>query len=220
MGDNLLGKLALVMVACIILGMEVPTSAAYILVSFIAAPILIDVGVKLHAAHFFAFYFAVFSVVTPPVAPAAAYGAALAKASYFRTSLESSKLCVAGFFVPFLCVYFPPIMLDFSGITLLAIIFGYISCVLIIFNLQVFFVGYYFVSCNKFYRFLSLATSVALFWYLATHSMSLFVFGIIIFLAHTGLQIRSFLAAKMQGKALPALNPGSQSMVHDKEGSS
>lgn len=197
MGENLIGKLALVMAACIILGMEVPTSAAYILVSFIAAPILIDAGVNLYAAHFFAFYFAVFSVVTPPVAPAAAYGAALAKASYFRTALESSKLCVAGFLVPYLCVFFPPILLDFSGTTFFQVLFGFLACLFVIFNMQVCFVGYYLTHCSPPYRALSLVTSLFFIWHLTTHSTQSFAAGIIFFLGLTILQMKKLRQIQM-----------------------
>jgi TRAP-type uncharacterized transport system fused permease subunit len=190
MGENLIGKLALVMVACIILGMEVPTSAAYILVSFIAAPILVEANVNLYAAHFFAFYFAVFSVVTPPVAPAAAYGAALAKGSYFKTGLESSKLCIAGFLVPYLCVFFPPILLEFSETTFSDMVLGFMSSVFIIFNMQVSFVGYYLTHCSAVHRALALVTSLFLIVYLTTQSVQSFIGGIIFFLALTILQVR------------------------------
>ena len=197
MGENIIGKLALVMVACIILGMEVPTSAAYILVSFIAAPILIDAGVNLYAAHFFAFYFAVFSVVTPPVAPAAAYGAALAGGNYFRTGLESSKLCIAGFLVPYLCVFFPPILLDFSQTTLPEEVLGFLSCILIIFNMQVCFVGYYLTRCSAPYRALSLVASLFFIWYLTTHSIPSFAAGIMAFLGLSLLQVSGLKQARL-----------------------
>ncbi|MEW6665053.1 MAG: TRAP transporter fused permease subunit [Thermodesulfobacteriota bacterium] len=182
MGENLIGKLGLVMIACIILGMEVPTSAAYILVSFITAPILVNTGVSVHAAHFFAFYFAVFSVVTPPVAPAAAYGAALAKGSYFRTALESSRLCVAGFLVPYMIVMFPPLLLDFTQNPLSEIVMGYVSSLLIIFTLQVSFVGYFLGPCTAFHRVWSGVIALLFFRYLMTHSMTIFGSGVLVLL--------------------------------------
>jgi len=192
MGENLIGMLALVMIACIILGMEVPTSAAYILVSFIAAPILIDAGVNLYAAHFFALYFAVFSVVTPPVAPAAAYGAALAKGSYFRTALESSKLCIAGFLVPYLVVFFPPLLMEFSGFTIPQMILGFLACLFVIFNLQIAFVGFYFTHCNVFYRCASLLSALLFLWYLSVHSIIFFVAGMITFSGLSFFQVKRY----------------------------
>lgn len=194
MGHNLMGMLVIVMIACIIMGMGVPTSAAYVLVSFITAPILIDAGISLYAAHFFAFYFAVFSLVTPPVAPAAAFGAALSGGNFWRTGLESSKLSVAGFLVPYLFVLFPPLLLNFSQNTLFEIVFGFLSCLLIIFNLQVSFVGYYVTRCNLLHRALALIPCVLLILYLTNHSMVYFTAGAVVFLGLTGLQVRSFRA--------------------------
>ncbi|MBN1106905.1 MAG: TRAP transporter fused permease subunit [Deltaproteobacteria bacterium] len=190
MGEELIGKLVLVMIACIILGMEVPTSAAYILVSFITAPILVDAGVGLYAAHFFAFYFAVFSVVTPPVAPAAAYGAALAKASYFRTAFESSKLCVAGFLVPYMMVLFPPLLLDFSQTSLAETIAGYVSCLFIILGLQISFVGYFVRRCRIYERVWTGMTTLIFFGFLITHEILTFVMGVLAFLALTLVQMK------------------------------
>jgi TRAP transporter 4TM/12TM fusion protein len=194
MGNNVIGQLLLIMLSCIVLGMEVPTSAAYILVSFIAAPILIESGVKLHAAHFFVFYFAVFSVVTPPVAPAAAYGAALAKGSYFKTGIESSKLCLAGFLVPFLCVFFPPVMLDFSGHSISHIILGFLSSILIILNFQICLAGYYIIRCNALFRGLGLAAAILFLGYLVGHSPLMWVSGAAVFLFMTIFQARVLFA--------------------------
>lgn len=190
MGENLIGKLGLVMIACIILGMEVPTSAAYILVSFITAPILIDAGVSVHAAHFFAFYFAVFSVLTPPVAPAAAYGAALAKGSYFRTALESSKLSLAGFLVPYMMVVFPPLLLDFSQTSVSETIMGYTSCLFIIFGMQISFVGYFLTRCKIYHRVWAGVGALIFFQFLVTREILLFVAGLLLFAALILLQMR------------------------------
>jgi TRAP transporter 4TM/12TM fusion protein len=192
MGHSMLGMLVVVMVACIIMGMGVPTSAAYVLVSFISAPILIDAGISLYAAHFFAFYFAVFSLVTPPVAPAAAFGAALSGGNFWRTALESSKLSVAGFLVPYLFVLFPPLLLNFSRNTLVEIVFGSLACLLIIFTLQVSFVGYYFTHCNLLHRALALVPCVLLILYLTNYAMAYFIAGAGVFLGLTGLQLKSF----------------------------
>lgn len=205
MGQNLIGKLGLVMITCIILGMEVPTSAAYILVSFIAAPILINAGVDLYAAHFFVFYFAVFSVVTPPVAPAAAYGAALAEGSYFKTAMESSKLCAAGFLVPYLIVFFPPLLLNFSQNSIFETVLGFLICLLIILNLQISFVGYYFTRCNILYRVYALLTSFLLIGYLITHKFLFIAAGIIVFLGLTFYQVKRS-SAKPMASSPPALS--------------
>jgi TRAP-type uncharacterized transport system fused permease subunit len=72
-------------------------------------------GVEPLAAHFFAFYFAVISAVTPPVALAALAGAGIAGASFMRTSIEAFKLAIAGFIIPFLVIFNPAIILEPTG---------------------------------------------------------------------------------------------------------
>lgn len=196
MGHNLFGMLFIVMVASIILGTGVPTSAAYVLVSFISVPILIDAGVGLYAAHFFALYFAGLSIVTPPVAPAAALGAALAGGSFWRTALESSKVSLAGFLVPYLFVLFPPLLLDFSQTTRSQLVLGFLTCLLVILNLEVLFVGYYSTHCNLVERALALIACLLFIGYLTNHSLALFGGGVIVFLGLTGLQWKRSRAKK------------------------
>ncbi|GKX35122.1 MAG: C4-dicarboxylate ABC transporter permease [Rhizobiaceae bacterium MnEN-MB40S] len=104
---NLLIGLLLTMVVSIILGCGVPTSAAYTLVAIVVIPSVIKMGVDPIAAHFFSFYFAVISSLTPPVALAALAGAGLAGAPYFKTSLSAAKLAISGFIIPFLIIFNP-----------------------------------------------------------------------------------------------------------------
>ncbi len=104
---NLVIGLLITMVVSIILGCGVPTSAAYTLVAIVVIPIIIRMGIEPIAAHFFAFYFAVISSLTPPVALAALAGAGLARAPYFKTSLSAAKLAISGFIIPYLIVFNP-----------------------------------------------------------------------------------------------------------------
>ena len=137
---------------------------------------------------------AVFSLVTPPVAPAAAFGAAIAGGNFWRTALEASKLSVAGFLVPFLFILFPPLLLDFSQTTTLEVFLGALTCLLLIFSLQVAFVGHYFTHCNPLYRIAALGSCALLVFYLATHSIIYFVVGVAIFLLLSGFQFMSYRA--------------------------
>jgi len=111
---GLIFPLALTMVACLILGMGMPAAPAYIIVAALAIPSLIQLGVSTLAAHMFAFYFAVLSNVTPPVAMAAYAGASIAGSPMFRTGVIASKLAFTGFLIPFLFVYGPPLLLKGS----------------------------------------------------------------------------------------------------------
>lgn len=97
--------LLLVMFACLILGMGVPTAPAYIVAAMIAAPTLISFGVDPMAAHMFVFYSALLSALTPPVALAAYAGAAISGGSVMRTAINASKLGFVKFLVPYMFVY-------------------------------------------------------------------------------------------------------------------
>jgi TRAP transporter 4TM/12TM fusion protein len=111
-GGSLVLALVLTMLVSLVLGCGVPTAAAYSLVALVVVPSLVKMGVSPIAAHFFAFYFAVISAVTPPVALASLAGAGIAGASYLRTSIEAFKLAIAGFVIPFLVIYNPAIILE------------------------------------------------------------------------------------------------------------
>ncbi|MBI3126489.1 MAG: TRAP transporter permease [Candidatus Tectomicrobia bacterium] len=111
---GLIFPLVLTMVACLILGMGMPAAPAYIIVAALAIPSLIQLGVSTLAAHMFAFYFAVLSNVTPPVAMAAYAGASIAGSPMLRTGVIASKLAFTGFLIPFLFVYGPPLLLKGS----------------------------------------------------------------------------------------------------------
>jgi len=94
-----------VMIACLILGMGMPTSAAYIIAATLLAPALIGMGIEPLAAHLFIFYFAVISMITPPVAMAAYAAAAIGKCSMWLTGLEAFKMSLGCFLIPFVFVY-------------------------------------------------------------------------------------------------------------------
>ncbi|MCZ4262700.1 TRAP transporter fused permease subunit [Limimaricola sp. G21655-S1] len=90
------------MLVAIILGMGMPTTAAYAVAASVIAPGLINLGVEPLTAHFFIFYFAVMSAITPPVALAAYAGAALAQSDPMKTSVESFRIGLAAFVVPYM----------------------------------------------------------------------------------------------------------------------
>ena len=99
-------------VTCIILGMGLPTTAAYVIAASILAPSLIKLGLTPLTSHLFVFYFACLSAITPPVALAAYAGAGIAKCSPMTTAVEACKLGFAGFIVPFAFCYSPAMMMQ------------------------------------------------------------------------------------------------------------
>ncbi len=113
-GGILLPSLILVMLAVIILGMGMPTSAAYLIAAILLAPLLIKLGVNELAAHIFIFYFAVISMITPPVALASFTAAGIAESDLWETGLQAFKIAIPGFLIPFVLVYNPALVLQGS----------------------------------------------------------------------------------------------------------
>jgi TRAP transporter 4TM/12TM fusion protein len=109
--DTLLVALILTMLAGIVLGMGMPTTPAYIIMTALLVPAIIKLGVIPPAAHMFAFYFAVLSAITPPVALAVYAAAGLAKADLWTSGLAAVKIGAAGFIVPFMCIYEPALLM-------------------------------------------------------------------------------------------------------------
>lgn len=111
-GKSLFFTLVFSMITCMILGMGLPSIPAYIITATIAAPALAQLGVSEMAAHLFAFYFAMFANITPPVALAAFAAAGLSGGNAVKTGLQSVKLSIAGFIVPYMFVYSPELLLQ------------------------------------------------------------------------------------------------------------
>ncbi|MCD2138594.1 TRAP transporter permease [Salinicoccus halitifaciens] len=110
-GGSLLVTLLLTMVVSIILGMGLPTVAAYIVQVPLTIPALIELGVEPIAAHLFIFYFAIISNITPPVALAAFAAAGIAGSEPMKTGLTAIRLGIAAFIVPYMFIYGPELLL-------------------------------------------------------------------------------------------------------------
>ncbi|MDX9871560.1 MAG: TRAP transporter permease [Clostridia bacterium] len=108
---NLYLTMVFTMIASIILGMGVPTTANYIIQATVSAPALIILGVHPLAAHLFVFYFGIVADITPPVALAAFAGAGIARANPLKTGIEATKLGIAAFIVPYILVMSPVLVL-------------------------------------------------------------------------------------------------------------
>jgi TRAP transporter 4TM/12TM fusion protein len=110
-GGQLPLALLLTAAGSIVLGMGLPTTAAYVVLAALGAPALVNLGVPLLAAHLFIFYFGCISNVTPPVSLAAYAAAGIADAPPLKTAVYGMALAGAGFLVPFMFVYGPPLLL-------------------------------------------------------------------------------------------------------------
>jgi TRAP transporter 4TM/12TM fusion protein len=113
-GSNLLLLMAMLMVTCIILGMGVPTAPAYIIVATLGAPALMKAGVPIIAAHMFVYFYAILSVITPPVCLAAFAGAAIAETNAMKTGVTAMKLGIVAFIIPFMFVFEPALLMQGS----------------------------------------------------------------------------------------------------------
>ena len=129
-GGSIYLLLIFTMLASIVLGMGVPTTANYLITSTIMAPVVaralmgtpglesvyanlaaIGAGYELLPAHLFTFYFGIIADITPPVALAAMAGAAIAKSDPLKTGVEASRLAIAAFLVPYMFVFAPEMLM-------------------------------------------------------------------------------------------------------------
>src|SRR5690625_3385475 len=100
------------MIACLILGMGLPTTANYVVTATIAAPALINgFDIVPIAAHMFVFYFGIVADITPPVCLAAYAGAGIARANPFKSGVTAVKLAIAAFIIPYIFIYNPILLL-------------------------------------------------------------------------------------------------------------
>ena len=110
-GGNLLVALILTAVAGILLGMGLPTTPAYIVQAALLAPALVNLGVPREAAHLFVFYFAILSVITPPVAISLYAANGLSGAGLWESGIAAIKLAATGYIIPFMFVFGPSLLL-------------------------------------------------------------------------------------------------------------
>ena len=148
------------MITCMILGMGVPSIPAYIITATIAAPALSKLGIPAMASHLFAFYYAMFANLTPPVALAAFAAAGVSGGDPMKTGFMSVKLAIAGFIVPFMFVYSPQLMLIdttvFEGIHVV------VTACIGVFLIGVAVEGYLFTTVSPILRLIGLACALGL----------------------------------------------------------
>lgn len=109
--DQLILSLILMAVACLLLGMGMPTVPAYLIIVLVMGPSLQKLGVPIVHTHMFVLYFGVLSAITPPVALAAFAAAPIAGSGPMSTAFEASRLALPGFVIPFAFIYQPALLL-------------------------------------------------------------------------------------------------------------
>jgi len=158
-GQNQLLALFFAMLVSIVLGMGMPTTAAYAVAASVIAPGLIQMGIEPLTAHFFIFYYAVMSAITPPVALAAYAGAAIAQSDPMKTSVESFKIGLAAFVVPFMFFYSSELLMQGAWVDILQV---FATAAFGIFLLAASVQGWFFGALSWWLRTLLLAGSLSM----------------------------------------------------------
>lgn len=131
------------MLIAIVLGMGMPTTAAYAISASVLPPALIKLGVHPIGAHLFIFYFACLSPLTPPLAVASYAAASIANARVWEVAWLSMKFAIAGFIVPFMFAYGPSLLLEGRAWDILfAVISGLIGTLTLSAAVQGWFLGH------------------------------------------------------------------------------
>jgi TRAP transporter 4TM/12TM fusion protein len=179
----LIPTLMLTMLAAIVLGMGSPTTANYVITSTIAAPAIILLGVPDLSAHLFVFYFGIIADITPPVALAAFAAAGVAGGEPLRTGVNSAKLAIAAFIIPYIFVLSPQLlMIDTTWTELLWVIATALAGMI---SIGASIIGYWMRKLNVLERVISLIGGLLLIY---PEGISDTV-GLIIFLALFALQV-------------------------------
>jgi TRAP transporter 4TM/12TM fusion protein len=158
--NSLFLALILTMIACLILGMGIPTTANYVIMATITAPIVIRMGVPVLAAHMFVFYFGIVADITPPVALAAYAGAAIAKSNPIKTGVTATRLAITAFIIPYIFVFNPEMLfINTDAVHVVRII---VTSVIGMFGLSAGLEGYMFRRVNVPERLMAIAGGLLL----------------------------------------------------------
>ncbi len=113
-GEHLVGVLLVAALLCILLGMDVPTTASYLLTASVIAPVLAKLGLAPLTAHLYIFYFAILSAITPPVCASVYAAATIAGENFWKVAGQAVRIAGAVYLIPFMMVYRPSLLLNGS----------------------------------------------------------------------------------------------------------
>ncbi len=173
--------LVLVQVITVAMGCAGASITAYIIVTIFAVPALQKMGVPFDVGHFFAMFISVFAFLTPPVALVSLITAKIAEAPYMKTAKESCKAALAGFFIPYIFVYCPVLLLKPKE-PVFAVV-AVVTSLLCLASFQFSFVGFLFSDLNLRERGLFFAAALVSLVSLVERSFPLAVVGAAIFVA-------------------------------------
>lgn len=182
-GGNIIIALFLTMALSLLLGIGVPTMAAYALVAVVVAPVLVRMDITPLAAHYFAFYCAVYSCITPPCAMASLAACSISGGGFWRTSAEAFRLGFSGLVIPFLVIFNPVLVLRpldpvWGALSLVAIPLGLLILAILVYN-------YFFTRLTVLEWLWFALASAGLFGYGFTKEYTLFGIGLLAFVTAT-----------------------------------
>jgi TRAP transporter 4TM/12TM fusion protein len=158
-GQSIWLALFLTMLASLILGCGLPTTAAYVVLATLAVPALLKLGVPLLSAHLFVFYFGCISTITPPVALSAYAAAAIAQTNPNSVGWTGFKFAIVAFIIPYMWIAGPGLLLQGSlDIVIRVVITSIIGVTLFAFGIQ----GFAVVPCSWFERLLAFGAGILL----------------------------------------------------------
>jgi TRAP transporter 4TM/12TM fusion protein len=140
-GQSLLLLVIMGAAACLVLGMGVPPTAAYLMTVLIVTPLMVKSGIPVLVAHFFSLYYANMAFITPPIAVGSLVAAGIAGARFWDVSIAAVRLASVGFTMPIAFVYRPALLL-FGGP--LDVLWALAACVSLAFCLAAAFEGWMF----------------------------------------------------------------------------
>ena len=188
-GGNILIALLIAMVSSLILGMGVPTTAAYILVAIGLVPALTRMGVPVLQAHFFPFMFACVSNLTPPVAYGVLIASRMAGGDYWKTGWEAVKAAFVSFLLPFFVIYSPVVVLRPEGSLILGI--AKIAAIfLAILSLQIGMCNFFLTSLRVMECIAFVIAGLLCVVFVFTKTYPYFIVGGLLFLVCTAVQLR------------------------------
>lgn len=158
-GGSIFVALVLTMIASIILGMGLPTTAAYLVLASVIVPALTNMGLPVLTAHMFVFFFGCISTITPPVALASYVSAGIAGASLNKVGWLAVRYGLVSFVLPYMFVYGPSLLMQDS---IGAIIQTVIASCIGIFGIALGLAGYFRTKINTILRLLLIAGGLLL----------------------------------------------------------
>ena len=157
-GGNVVFAIILIGVASLVLGIELPISASYLVVAILAAPALEMIGIPILVAHLVVLWFSIDATITPPVCICAYVAAGIADSNPFQTALQAWKMAKGLYIIPFLMVFTP---ITLNG-TAPEVMFFTLTGALGLICLSAAWEGWLLIRANVFERFFLAGTTLSM----------------------------------------------------------